>query len=98
MTTERMWENMDLNFLRSLPEGERCSREEDLTLITRSFQEEFSSASLGDIIFMKGQKGRDFSAPEDRAQMCIHASSPYIEQAGQVAALYYAQVPQPAQS
>jgi len=89
ITTERLWDLMDKTKLNSMDQSQRDSSEKELSSLTESYGEEFGNAYAGDLIFMKGQKGKDLKDPEVRKNMAVHASSSYIPYQGQAASIFY---------
>lgn len=88
--TETAWEAMNRDLMRTMPENIRVAKEEWLTDITAQYVEEFSTVSLGDVVIMKGGKDKDLRIEKSRDNTCVHVSSPYIQQEGQAAVLFYA--------
>ncbi len=89
ITTDKLWDLMDHQKMSELPQDVRDHKERELTLLTQEYNDEFSSAPLGDIIFMKGQKGLDITDRDVQSSMAVHASSPFISFQGQAAAIFY---------
>ncbi|PCJ99073.1 MAG: hypothetical protein COA45_06415 [Zetaproteobacteria bacterium] len=85
-TSETQWKYMNSSGVMQAQEKEN---DRALTILTQQYSEEFSSAKLGDAIFMKGQRGFDLEDPLIRNTMAVHASSPYISSYGQAAAIFY---------
>jgi len=83
------WEIMDRKQSLALSQSEREDRYQWLSEQTRAWREEFMSSATGDVVFMKGQYGRNLLDTEDQKQVCVHASSPAIALYGQAAVLYY---------
>ncbi len=89
MTTDLLWDLMDKTKSNALPPQSRDANDERLTAMTTDYMDEFSSAYLGDVILMKGQKEVDMSDPDTRREMGAHVSSPAISFQGQSAAIFY---------
>lgn len=89
MVSLTQWDYMNAHKSDILPRDEKRAQEDKLTILTREYSEEFSSAKLGDAIFMKGQKDLDMDDPLIRDTMAVHASSPYISDYGQAGAIFY---------
>ncbi len=89
VTSETMWELMDKTKSNALPPQVRDANDDQLTRMTADYADEFSSARLGDLILMKGQKEQDMSDPDVREEMGVHVSSPAISYQGQAAAIFY---------
>lgn len=51
--------------------------------------------NVGDLMITKGQLGQDLSSPQVRQQMCVHVSSPTIQENGQAGFLMTPQMPKP---
>lgn len=90
---EQMW--MMLNRILYNKLDERAQQDWDLWLtgISETRQADFSYSVVGDVIFSKGQRFRDLSRPEERAQVCVHKSSNLIPHMGQASALFYPILP-----
>lgn len=87
--TASFWEIMDRKKSLALSDSEREERYDWLSEQTKAWREEFMSSATGDVVFMKGQYGRNLLDSEDQKQVCVHASSSAIELYGQAAVLYY---------
>ena len=89
MTSETQWDYMNANKAATVTQDLKNQNDKALTILTQEYRDEFSSAKLGDAIFMKGQRGLDLNDPEIRDTMAVHASSPYISNYGQAGAIFY---------
>ncbi len=89
MTSDKQWDYMNTRKSATVMQDQKTENDKALTILTREYREEFSSAKLGDEIFLKGQKGLDLDDPLIRDVMAVHASSPYILNYGQAGAIFY---------
>lgn len=89
ITSETQWDYMNASKSGTVMQGQKTENDKALTILTQEYRDEFSSAKLGDAIFMKGQRGLDLDDPLIRDVMAVHASSPYISNYGQAGAIFY---------
>ncbi|PCI55449.1 MAG: hypothetical protein COB36_07445 [Alphaproteobacteria bacterium] len=89
MTSDKQWDYMNASKSGTVMRGQKDQNDKELTILTQEYRDEFSSAKLGDAIFMKGQRGLDLEDPLIRDVMAVHASSPYISSYGQAGAIFY---------
>lgn len=90
---EQMWTMLNRILYNKL--SERRQKEWDVWLagVSETRQADFSHSVVGDVILSKGQRFRDLSKPEERAQVCVHKSSNLIPRMGQATALFYPILP-----
>lgn len=89
ITSETQWDYMNASKSGTVMRDVKMQHDRDLTILTQEYREEFSSARLGDAIFMKGQRGLDLTDLSIRETVAVHASSPYISNYGQAGAIFY---------
>lgn len=60
---------------------------------TSQAQENFETTDIGDMLFLKGQRGRNLNDEFERQQMSVHKSADAMRKHGQVGAMFYPKFP-----
>lgn len=92
---QQIWDAVNRKKQNLLSPEERAETKQWLIQKTLENPNDFSPTEFGDLMITKGQRFMDLDKPEDRAQVCLHASSHMIPLYGQAAALFYPRVPKP---